>query len=161
VLGERALTPSCTVGNDPGVNGSAPSTIMAPAGAEVRTHGGAEEVVEDILLEERLRDEDELEELVGAEVDVEVVEGAALDVIEGAELLEDGVEVVVEIVEGVALLEDGLEALVVVGLNGSEEVVAVVEIAVLIQEQPLEILDGKFEQADAHAGSSTEVVARV
>ncbi len=136
MLGERALTPSCTVGNDPGVNGSAPSTIIAPAGAEVRTHGGAEEVGEDILLEERLRDEDELKEVVGAEVDVEVVEGAAL-------------------------LEDGLEVLVVVGLDGSEEVIPVVEVAVLIQEQPLEILDGKFEQADAHVGSATEVVARV
>ena len=161
VLGERALTPSWTVGNDPGVNGSAPSTIMAPAGAEVRTHGGAEEVVEDTLLKERLTDEDELEEVVGAEDDVEVVEGAALDVVEGAELLEDGLDVVVEIVEGAALLEDGLEVLVVVGLIGSEEEAKVVEVAVLIQEQPLEILDGKFEQADAHVGSATEVVARV
>jgi hypothetical protein len=161
VLGERALTPSCTVGNDPGVNGSAPSTIMAPAGAVVRTHGGAEEVDEETLLEERLRDEDELKEVVGAEDDVEVVEGAALDVVEGAELLEDGLGIVVEVVEGAALLEDGLELLVIVELKGSEEVAAVVEVAVLMQEQPLEILDGKFEQTDAHVGSATEVVARV
>lgn len=154
VLGERALTPSWTVGNDPGVNGSAPSTIIAPAGAEIRTHGGAEEVVENTLLEERLADEEELED------DVEVVEGAALDVVEGAELLEDGLEVVVEVVEGAALLENGLEVLVVVGLIGSEEVVKVIDVAVLMQEQPLETLDGKFEQADAHVGSATQVVAR-
>jgi hypothetical protein len=149
------------VGNDLGVNGSAPSTIMAPVGAVVRTHGGAEEVDEETLLEERLRDEDELKEVVGAEDDVEVVEGAALDVVEGAELLEDGLGIVVEVVEGAALLEDGLELLVIVELKGSEEVAAVVEVAVLMQEQPLEILDGKFEQADAHVGSATEVVARV
>ena len=134
---------------------------MAPAGAVVRTHGGAEEVDEETLLEERLRDEDELKEVVGAEDDVEVVEGAALDVVEGAELLEDGLGIVVEVVEGAALLEDGLELLVIVELKGSEEVAAVVEVAVLMQEQPLEILDGKFEQADAHVGSATEVVARV
>lgn len=126
---------------------------MAPAGAEVRTHGGAEEVDEETLLEERLRDEDELKEVVGAEDDVEVVEGA--------ELLEDGLGIVVEVVEGAALLEDGLELLVIVELKGSEEVAAAVEVAVLMQEQPLEILDGKFEQADAHVGSATEVVARV
>ena len=128
------MTPSWTVGNDPGVNGSPPSTIIAPAGAEVFTHGGAEEV-EDTTLDELDR---ELEVLVGAEDDVEVVEGAAL--------LEDGLGILVELV---------------VGTTGTEDVVEVVEPGVLMQEQPLEIFEGKFEQADAQVGKATEVVARV
>jgi hypothetical protein len=56
----------------------------------------------------------------------------------------------VEVVDVTALLEDGL--------NGLLEVV---EVAVLMQEQPLEILDGRFEQAEAHLGKASEVVARV
>lgn len=107
VVGESAFTPSWTVGKEPGVNGSDPSTMIAPAGAEVWTHGGAEEVVEDTtLLEEEI--DDELEVITGAEEDVEVVEAG-----------------------------------------------------VLMQEHPLEIFEGKFEQADAHVGSTTELVARV
>lgn len=118
------------------MNGSAPSTIIAPAGAEVCTHGGGEEVVEDAVLEEELGGEleyEELEVVVGAEDDVEIVEGAAL--------LEDGLSVLVDVVVGL--------------------IRAVVETAVLMQEQPLDIFDGKFEQAEAHVGNATEVVARV
>jgi hypothetical protein len=114
------------------VNGSPPSTIIAPAGAEVFTHGGAEEVED--TLDELDR---ELEVLLGVEDDVEVVEGAAL--------LEDGLDV---------LVED------VVGTTGAEDVVEVVEPAVLMQEQPLDIFEGKFEQADAQVGTATEVDPR-
>jgi hypothetical protein len=89
----------------------------------VCTHAGAEEVVEDTVLE------DELEVVV-----------------EGAALLEDGLSVLVE---------------VVVGLDRTEEIVEVVETAVLMQEQPLETFEGRLEQADAHVGNATEVVARV
>lgn len=85
------------------MNGSAPSTIIAPAGAEVCTHGGAEEV-EDATMDEELdgelEDDEELEVLEDADDDVEVVEGAAL------------LEVLVEVVEGAILLDDGLEVLV-------------------------------------------------
>jgi len=51
------------VGNDPGVNGWVPSTIIAPEGAEVFAHGGAEEVVEDTTPDEL---DEELEVAVGA-----------------------------------------------------------------------------------------------
>jgi hypothetical protein len=108
--------------------------MIAPAGAEVFTHGGAEEVVDETTLDELDR---ELEVVVGAEDDVEVVEGAAL--------LEDGLDV---------LVED------VVGTTGAEDVVEVVEPAVLMQEQPLDIFEGKFEQADAQVGTATEVDPR-
>jgi len=96
--------------------------MIAPDGAEVFTHGGAEEVVEDTTLDEL---DEELGVIVGAEDDVEVVDGAAL-------------------------LEDGLN-----------ELVEVVEVAVLMQEQPLEIFEGRLEQAEAHVGKASEVVARV
>lgn len=48
MVGERALTPSWTVGNEPGVKGCVPSTFIAPEGAEVRALGD-EEVVEEAL----------------------------------------------------------------------------------------------------------------
>lgn len=136
VDGESAFTPSCTVGNEPGVNGSDPSTMIAPAGAEVCTHGGAVEVVEETtLLEDEI--EDELEVITGDEEEVEVGEGKAL-------------------------LEDGLEVLGLgVDETTTEDEVEVVEAGVLMQEQPLEILEGKLEQAEAHVGSATELVARV
>lgn len=95
------------MGNDPGVNGCVPSTIIAPDGEEVFAHGGAEEVDDDPTLEE------ELKVVVGAEEDV------------------------------------------------AEEEVEVVEAGVLMQEHPLDILEGRLEQADAHVGNATEVVARV
>jgi hypothetical protein len=133
VVGESAFTPSWTVGKEPGVNGSAPSTMIAPAGADVFTHGGAEEVVVEETL---LKDELELEVVVGAEEEVEVVEGAALLTV---------LEVLVGVGVGVVELED----------------VEVVEAAVLMQEQPLEIFEAILEQADAQVGSATEVVARV
>jgi hypothetical protein len=123
VVGERAFKPSWTVGKEPGVNGSAPSTMTAPAGAEVFTHGGAEDVVEEeTLLEEEL----ELEVVVGAEEDI------------------DG-EILVGVGAGVVELED----------------VEVVEAAVLMQKQPLKILEARPEQAEAQVGSASEVVARV
>jgi hypothetical protein len=95
VVGKRAFTPSWTVGKEPGVNGSAPSTMIAPAGAEVFTHGGAEDVVEEEML---LEDELELEVVVGAEEDVdgEVLVGVGVGVVE----LED-----VEVVEAAVLMQ--------------------------------------------------------
>jgi hypothetical protein len=134
VVGESAFTPSWTVGKEPGVNGSAPSTMIAPAGADVFTHGGAEEVV--VVEETLLEDELELEMVVGAEEEAEVVEGAALLTV---------LEVLVGVGVGVVELED----------------VEVVEAAVLMQEQPLDIFEAIPEQADAQVGSATEVVARV
>jgi len=107
--------------------------MIAPAGAEVFTHGGAEEV-EDTTLDELDR---EIEVLVGVEDDVDVVDGAAL--------LEDGLDKLVEVVGGI---------------TGTEDVVEV-ETSVLMHEQPLEIFEGKSEQADAQVGKATEVVARV
>lgn len=67
------------MGKEPGVKGSAPSTTIAPAGAEVFTHGGAEDVFEEELLEEAL----ELEMVVG------VVELEAVEVVDAAMLMQE------------------------------------------------------------------------
>jgi hypothetical protein len=106
--------------------------MMAPAGAEFFTHGGDDKVVEEITVLD-----DELEVFVGAADDVEIVEGAALlgrlDVLVG-----DGVEEIT-----------------------TEDDVEVIEAAVLMQEQALEIFEGKLEQAGTQVGSATELVAKV
>ena len=96
--------------------------MIAPDGAVVFTHGGAEEAVEDTTLDEL---DEELGVIVGAEDDIEVVDVTTL-------------------------FEDGLN-----------ELVEVVDATVLMQEQPLEIFDGRLEQAEAHLGKASEVVARV
>lgn len=96
------------------MKGAAPFTIIAPAGAEVFTHGGAEDVDETILLDDVMG-----EVLVGASDDVED--------------------------EAAAILAD----------------VEVVETGVLIQEQPLETLEAKLEQAEAQVGNATEDVPKV
>lgn len=67
------------MGKEPGVNESAPSTTIAPAGAEVFTHGGAEDVIEEELLEEAL----ELEMVVG------VIELEAVEVLDAAMLMQE------------------------------------------------------------------------
>jgi hypothetical protein len=72
-------------------------------------------------------------------------------------------------VEDTTLLEDevgkGLEEEELEMSVGAEDNVVVladvVATAVLMHEQPLEIFDGKLEQAEAQVGNATEVVARV
>jgi len=64
-------------------------------------------------------------------------QGGVVEVDAAAELL---VEVEVLVVEVVDVVEDEVD----------------VEVAVLIQEQALETLDGRFEQADAQTGSVAE-----
>jgi hypothetical protein len=119
------------VGYIPGVKVSLPSTIIAPAGGVVRTQGGVVEV-------------DAAAELL---VEVEVL------VVDVVDVVDDEVEV------GAAeeVLVGDTDEVVLVG--AAEDVVddwVVVDVAVLIQEQALETLDGRFEQADAQAGSVAE-----
>jgi hypothetical protein len=119
------------VGYIPGVKVSLPSTIIAPAGGVVRTQGGVVEV-------------DAAAELL---VEVEVL------VVDVVDVVDDEVEV------GAAeeVLVGDTDEVVLVG--AAEDVVddwVVVDVAVLIQEQALETLDGRFEQADAQAGSVVE-----
>jgi hypothetical protein len=104
---------------------------MAPDGGVVRAQGGVVEV-------------DAAAELL---VEVEVL------VVEVVDVVEDKVEV------GAAeeVLVGDTDEVVLVG--AAEDVVDdrdVVEVAVLIQEQALETLDGRFEQADAQVGSVAE-----
>jgi len=122
------------VGYIPGVKKSLPSTIMAPDGGVIRAQGGVVEV-------------DAAAELL---VEVEVL---VVDVVDVVDVVEDEVEV------GAAeeVLVGETDEVVLVG--AAEDVVddwVVVDVAVLIQEHALETLDGKFEQADAQAGSVAE-----
>jgi hypothetical protein len=72
------------VGNIPGVKGSLPSTIIAPAGGLVRTHGGAEEVDEaaELLV-------GGVEGLVVIDVDDEVEELGAAEEVLVVEVVDD------------------------------------------------------------------------
>ena len=88
------------------------------------------------------------------------VDAAAELLVEVEVLVVDVVDVVDEEIEvGAAeeVLVGDTEEVVLVG--AAEDVVddwVVVDVAVLIQEQALETLDGRFEQADAQAGSVAE-----
>lgn len=116
---------------------------MAPGGGDVREHG--------VLVA-----------LVLAVVDEEVEEGAGEEVEERADgELDDGAdeevdeEVEVDVVLSMVLEEVALK------VDGVIDISAVVEVALLMQEHPLNILDGKPEHAVTHAGSVAEVVAAV
>jgi hypothetical protein len=88
-------------------------------------------------------------------------QGGVVEVDAAAELL---VEVEVLVVDEDVEVGAAEEVLVgdtdeVVLVGAAEDVVddwVVVDVAVLIQEQALETLDGRFEQADAQAGSVAE-----
>jgi hypothetical protein len=85
-------------------------------------------------------------------------QGGVVEVDAAAELLVE-VEVlvveVVDVVDAAAGLLVEVEVLVVEVVDVVEDEVDV-EVAVLIQEQALETLDGRFEQADAQAGRVAE-----
>jgi hypothetical protein len=110
--------------------------MMAPDGGLVRTYAGTVD-------EGALEDDDELELIVVVEerlepllvdvveaIDDDKVEEIELDVLEILEVLE-----VLEALEALEVLRDGVED------------TEVVDAAVLMQEQPLEILEGKPEHA--------------
>jgi hypothetical protein len=88
--------------------------------------------------------EEELDEDVDEEVDAEV-DGVVGDKAD---------EEVIEVLELVIPVVDVVEAVV-------QDTGTLVEVAVFIQEHPLDILDGRLEHAVAHAGSVAEVVAVV
>ena len=121
---------------------SAPLTIMAPAGGDVRTHGGV--VALDVVLE--AEEDDELVVVGGAVVEdvVEVVLGGTDELVEVEDGAADDVDMLAE--EVVEVTETGLE---------------VVEVAIFKQEHPLEIFEGNAEHAVAHVGRVIESVAVV
>ena len=82
-------------------------------------------------------------------------QGGVVEVDIATELLVEVVVLVVEVVDVVDVVDATAEMLVEVVVL-VVDVVDVVEVAVLMQEQALETLDGRFEQADAQTGSVTE-----
>ena len=93
VVGERASTPSWTVGKTPGEKGLLWSTIMAPDGAEVCTHAGPE------VVEETELDVDEL-------VVIEELDELVILVDEDEEMVEDKLEVELELVADAVLIQE-------------------------------------------------------
>lgn len=116
-------------------------TTIAPDGGVVRTYAGTVDVAK--------VEDDELDEVVNVE-EIDVIE----DIVDVDGGLDDTIELLLD--ELVDTTDEELEL-----LEDDEDDREVVETAVLIQEQPLEILEGRAEQAVAHAGRVTEAVAVV
>jgi len=183
---ESALTPCCIVGYDPGAGLVLLSTTIAPGVGDVRGHGvpvalvleevdeevdegadeeveeGADEEVEDGADEEKLEDA----ELVVSEAEVEVND----DVVDKNEVVDEEIdEEEVEVVELMILAVDVDDVVISVELESVVLIVDVVvvetgtpvEVAVFMQEHPLDILDGEPEHDVAHARRVAEVVAVV
>jgi hypothetical protein len=178
---ESTFTPRRIVGWDLGAGLALLSITIAPDAGDVRGYGipvalvleevgeevdevegeGAEEV-EDGADEEVLEDA----ELVVSEAEVEVND----DVVDENEVVDEEIdEEEVEVVELTILVVDvddvvlsvELESVVLIVDVVVVEISTPVEVAVLMQEYPLDILDGEPEHDVAHAGSLAEVVAVV
>lgn len=131
-------------------------------GADEEVEEGADEEVEDGTDEEVLEDA----ELVVSEAEVEVNDDVVYenDVVD-EEIDEEEVEVVELMISGVdvddVVLSVVLESVVLIVDVVVVEIGTPVEVAVFMQEHPLDILDGEPEHDVAHAGSMAEVVAVV